>query len=167
MATVGLQPASNAFSRSNAEKTLRKPVRLEYLAKYLAAGDLDELTKRFPGGLVHVWGVKSERVYQWAKLIPEHCLVLFRQGPRAVFRGIVVYRLISEPLALHLWGRDEDDQTWSLVYFLSHLKPIDIPAREINAAAKLDLDWNWQGFITLLPPESTAVLELVAQHEGL
>ena len=82
MSTVGLQPASSSFARANFEKTLRKPVKLSYVSQFLSVEDAAALEKAHPKGSAHVWGVKYERVPQWAALIPDDCVVLFRQGNR-------------------------------------------------------------------------------------
>lgn len=167
MTTVALQPASSQFARLNVEKTLRKPIKLDYLKNYLSETDFAKLEEIYPEREARVWGVKFERVPHWAKLFPDNCLVLFRQSNRVVLRGIATFRTFNERLALYLWGPDVDGQPWSLVYFLKSVKSIDIPASEINKEAGLATDWNWQGFIAIHPPRALDVINLIKKHEGL
>ena len=92
---------------------------------------------------------------------PKSCLVLFRVGNTIVLRGIIVLTTINESLAMYLWGPDEDGQAWSFVYFLKSVKPMEIAASEINKAANLEPNWNWQGFTVVLPPAANAIIQLV------
>jgi hypothetical protein len=161
MATVALQPASSKFARTNASKTLEKPIKLEFVRRFLSEEDFCHLKEMHPDGIVHVWGVKFERVPQWAKMFPRKTLVLFRNGSQVYLQGIVTFTTFNEELAAHLWGQDEYGDTWSLVYFLKSVKPIDIQASQVNEAAGLDPTWNWQGFNVVWPPASHQVIELI------
>jgi len=100
MSTVGLQPVSSSFARANFEKTLRKPVKLDYLRQFLSAQDTKGIEKAHPDGIVYVWGVKYERVPHWARLFPDDCLVLFRQGNRVVLRGIITFKTFNPKILL-------------------------------------------------------------------
>lgn len=161
MAAVALQPATSKFARINAAKTLEKPIKLQFVRRFLSEKDYQRLEQMHPDGMVHVWGVKLERVPQWEKMFLEKTLVLFRDGGQVYLRGVVTFTTFNEGLAEHLWGPDEYGDTWGLVYFLKSVKPIDVPASKVNEAAELEPSWNWQGFNVVLPPASTKVIELI------
>jgi hypothetical protein len=165
MSTVGLQPASSTFARANFEKTLRKPIKLEYVLRYLSDEDARALQSAHDTGAAYVWGVKYERVPYWAALFPDECLVLFRQGGRVVLRGIITFKTFNPELAEYLWGTDEDGQPWGLVYFLRSVYPLDVDAAEVNQAAGFATSYPWRGFITIWPPEADRVIQLVKEVE--
>ena len=140
-------------------------MRIQYFEKMLSATDREKIKLAHPDGTAHIWGVKPERVPQWARLFPEDCLVLFRQGGRVVLRGVITYKMFNPALAKYLWGEDENGELWSLVYLLNHVVPVDIRASRVNDAAGFAPGWDWRGFITIEPPRAHAVIDLVVEHE--
>lgn len=164
MAYVALQPATSRKARENAKRTLEKPIKLDYLRKFLAEADFRRLEVIYPDRRVFVWGVKVERYSQWEKIISDATLVLFRRGTRVVLGAVAKHKLWSEELAGHLWGEDEDGEIWSLIYFLTDPKPLDVSVNEVSRIAGLDPSWNWQGFIVISPPEADAVIHFAADH---
>lgn len=164
MAFLGLQPAGSVKARENAERTLFKPIKLDYLKQFLSAEDFARLEQIYPDRRVFVWGVKLERAHQWGKMIEEKTLVLFRQGDRVVRAAVVTHKVINDALANFLWGPDDDGQLWSLVYFIHEPIVVDIPASAVSKAAGLDPTWNWQGFVALFPPEADNVVQVVSSY---
>ena len=164
MTFVALQPATSPKARDNAMRTLKKPIKLDYLKKFLSDDDIAKLADIYPDRKVFVWGVKLERYPQWEKIIANVTLVLFRQADRIVYGAVVTHKLWNEDLAGYLWGEDDDGELWSLIYFIRKPKPLDIPASVVSEVAGMDPLWNWQGFIVLSSPEADAVLQLAADH---
>lgn len=156
--TFALQQVTSKYARNNAAKTLEKPVGLNYVARYLDVRDADELRAKFPEGKLYVWGSKFERVHQYDRMVPGHCLVLFRRDAIVYKSGVVVKWLYRPALAEHLWGVDADDETWSLVFFLSNIKDRRIPAHEINNVIGRNPDDHWQGMVVISPPMSDAIV---------
>ncbi len=106
MAYVLLQQVSNKYAKSNAGKTLEKPVALKYLEKYFEPEKYQELLETYPEGYVYIWGAKFERYHQILKMTPSQSLVLFRRN-KSVFRvGFIKDLLVNKELALRLWGAD-------------------------------------------------------------
>jgi len=159
MAFLALQPASSKRARENELKTLRISKTIEEIKPYLTVEDMRLLRSEFPEGRVNIWGVKLERAGQWGKMLNGQTLVLFKRGRRVILRGVVVYKVMNEDLALHLWGPDDDGKPWTLIYFLKNLKKVDIPASEISRAAGRSLEDNWQAFTVIFPPEADRVIK--------
>lgn len=159
--TVALQQVTGRFARANAGKTLEKPVGLDYVTRHLEADDAAELKALCPEGKVYVWGSKFERVHQYGKMVPGHCLVLFRRGGSVYRGGVVVKWVWNVQLAERLWGRDNNDETWDLVYFLSNVQNLSIPAREINQLIGRRPEDHWQGFVVIPPPLADEVIAYV------
>lgn len=164
MTFVALQPATSPKARDNVKRTLKKPTKLAYLRKFLDEDEFEKLKKIYPDGKVFVWGVKVERYPQWEKIIAGVTLVLFRQGDRVACGAIVTHKLWNEELAEYLWGEDDDGELWSLIYFVTNPKPLDIPASDASKAAGLNPSWNWQGFVVISSPEADAVLKLAGDN---
>lgn len=164
MASVTLQPVSSPRARKNQIATLRVNVDLEkQIRPFVSPEQYADLVKLFPTGKTRVWGVKGERSTHWANMHDGNTLVLFREGPWIVLRGVSVYRLVSLELAEALWGADDDGELWMCIYFLDHLKKIRVLARKVNSAAGRTLDDHWQGMVTLKPAASKRVIEQCLQ----
>ena len=118
MPSVVLQQVTSRFARSNAGKTLEKPIALKYLQKFLPSDELQELEAVCTEGNVYVWGTKAERVHQFKKIPFRQSLVLFRHDASVYKCGVIDLWIFNPQLAEYLWGFDSDGQTWGLVYFL-------------------------------------------------
>jgi hypothetical protein len=89
--------------------------------------------------------------------------MLFRRG-RHVFKvGVVTLKVKNEALAEKLWGRDNDGQTWSLVYFLSKVHDVAIEAEVVNRALGYQPANHWQGLVVLDTDEVEKVIEMVKE----
>ncbi len=162
MPSVVLQQVSNEFARTNAGKTLEKPIALKFLQKYLLPEEFQKLEAECTEGKVYVWGSKSERVHQYGKIPFRQSLVLFRRN-KAVYKcGVILSWIFNPALAEHLWGFDSDNKTWSLVYFMKDVKDLSIPASEINKLIGRKPTDNWQGLTAETASEKTEkVIEYV------
>lgn len=161
MPSIVLQQVSSKFARSNAGKTLEKPIALKYLKKHLPSEDFQKLESACTEGKVYVWGAKTERVHQFGKIPCRQSLVLFRRS-RSVYKcGIVLQWVYNLELAEHLWGFDNDHQTWSLVFFLKEVKDLSVPASEINALVGRKPEDNWQGLTAVTSPKAEKVIEFM------
>src|SRR5690242_12725477 len=118
MPSVVLQQVTSKFARSNASRTLEKPIALKHLRNHLQADDYQELEAICNQGRLYVWGAKSERMHQFEKIPPRQSLVLFRRGAMVYKCGVIIQWLFNPDLAEKLWGLDADGETWGLVYFL-------------------------------------------------
>ena len=66
-------------------------------------------------------GVKEEREPIFRQMIRFPCLVLFRRSAHVFKVGQVRGFIISTALADRLWERDEENEPWSLIYFLARV----------------------------------------------
>jgi hypothetical protein len=108
MVSLVLQQVSSEFARKNARGTLEKPVGIKFLAKHIEPELCSALEQLSPTGTIRIWGAKTEREHQFAKIPARNSIVLFRRGKY----GAIIETTVNEPLAEKLWGRDVDGETW-------------------------------------------------------
>lgn len=164
MAYVVLQQVSSKYARSNAGKTLDKPVGLKYLQRYIPPEKFAELQDRYPEGSLYIWGVKLERHHQIPKMIPGQSVVLFRRGKLVFLAGVIKDLLVKPELAKHLWGTDETGDTWGLVYLMQNVRNVSIDASKINEAIGRKPSDNWQGMTSVEGEKANAAISLVKAY---
>lgn len=164
MAYVVLQQVSSAYAKSNAGKTLDKPVALKYLQKYLAPEKYQELQERYTEGHLYIWGAKFERHHQIPKMVPGQSLVLFRRGKRVFRAGVIKDLLVNEELALRLWGADDLGETWGIIYLMQKVRDVSIDALRVNEAIGRKPNDNWQGMTSVEGEKAAAAIALVKAH---
>jgi len=164
MAYVVLQQVSNKYAKSNAGKTLNKPVALKYLEKYFVPDKYHELQEKYPEGYVYIWGAKLERHHQIPKMIPGQSLVLFRRSQRVFRVGVIKDLLVNLDLALRLWGEDEHGETWGIIYLMQQIRDVSIDAAEINEAIGRKPSDNWQGMTSVEGEKAKAAINLVKKY---
>lgn len=152
MPTVVLQQVSSAFARRNAARTLEKPIGLKFIERYLEPEQRKRLEPLAVSGL-RVWGAKRERAHQFLKIVPRESLVLFRRGKNVFAIGVVAEVAINEKLAESLWSRDEDGETWPLIFFLRRVVPAQWAASEWNHILGRSAVDNWQGMAVEYVPD--------------
>lgn len=167
MPKLALQQISSKFARSNAKKTLEKPILLKYVQPFLADKSFEELSAQCSDGVVYVWGSKLERAHQYDKTWPKDCLFLFRRGGTVFACAVFIHTAGSVGLAEKLWGFDQDEETWPLIYFFRKVWLLDLSAREINLLLNRSEDDHWQGLVVVDSPQVDAVLTLVRTKLGL
>lgn len=166
MAYVVLQQVSSKYAKSNAGKTLDKPVGLKYLNKFIEEKKFAELQDRYPEGYLFIWGAKTERHHQIPKMIPGQSLVLFRRGKRVFRIGIIKDLLVNLELAEYLWGTDETGETWGIIYLMQKVRDVSIGVIEINEAIGRKPDDNWQGMISLGGDQANSAINLVKKYRN-
>lgn len=164
MNTVALQQVSSNFARRNAKRTLEKPIGLKYVLPFLEERSRSVLEKTCKNGVVYVWGSKPERIHQTFKMFGRSSLVLFRRGAQIYKYGVVIEKVESEPLAESLWGKDEDGETWSTIYFFAKLTDKIIPAAQVNRHLARNPRDHWQGLVVLTMKDSEKVNEFFASN---
>lgn len=135
MPNLVLQPASGQEAAIHYENTIRKGVSLTDIAKYLTPDQQKELKVIYKESAIQIWGivpgVKNANFPKWLKINPGD-IVFFSQRGNLVGKAIVTYKLHSRPLAIDLWGQDEDGETWEYVYFLNDFEELSIPIKKFN-----------------------------------
>jgi len=164
MPSIVLQQVSSPFARKNARATLEKPVAIDLYAKYIEPPVLAALREISPEGKIYIWGSKNERWPQFEKISPRNSVVLFRRGKNVIYHGAIAEIMHSEPLALRLWGRDTDGETWPLIFFLKRVVKISRDAEMMNTALGRKPNDNWQGMTAIYIPDSTTVQDYLARE---
>ncbi|WP_148211516.1 hypothetical protein [Thioalkalivibrio sulfidiphilus] len=147
MARIALQQISSKQAEFNELSGLRIPKRQEFLFKYLTQAEQAKIRSIYGDKSVNLWGAKYAQSAAWANMVDNQTLVLFRKQQDVVMRGVTVFKVINEELALALWGRDTTDgETWPLIYFLTKLQKISLKSKEVNECLGYSPNYNWQGF---------------------
>jgi hypothetical protein len=138
---------------------LHKPIGLKFVQKYLVPDIFARLEEQCLNGAAFVWGSKVERSHQTYRVAGREALFLFRRGASVYKFGVVLEKVHSEPLALSLWGRDADGETWPTVYFFARIADKLLPAARVNELLGRSPKDNWQGLVVLTMKESEKVDE--------
>lgn len=124
MTLVALQPAGNGGARDHYADTVERPVPIERMAPYLNSDDLNELRTLYGSRDVPTWGVTpavdGSNVKRWERLAPGDLVLLVKDGV-AFKSGRISFTTQNRALAEHLWGTNENGQTWEYMYFLDDL----------------------------------------------
>jgi hypothetical protein len=163
MPSFVLQQVSSKFARSNAAATLEKPINLKYISKYLDETLFARLNSIAYKGLIHIWGAKYERYHQFQKMCACESLVFFRREKRIFAYGVIAEITINEALADSIWGRDNNNETWPLIFFLRRLVFRNSSAAEFNRIIGRKPNDNWQALFALALPESPAFTALLSE----
>lgn len=161
MPNVVLQQVSSPFAKSNAAKTLDKPIALSYLKRFIDDEKYAKLCERFASGIVYVWGSKLERVHQIEKMKSEPSIILFRRGTRVFGGGVIADLLVNEKLAKYLWGTDEYDDSWPIIYLLEEIRSISVDAKDINELIGRKAKDNWQGMTCVTSSRADEIIRFV------
>jgi hypothetical protein len=164
MPSIVLQQVSSPFARKNARGTLEKPVSIDLYAKHIEPPVLAALREISPDGKIYIWGSKDERYPQFEKISPRNSIVLFRRGKNVIYHGAIAEIMHSEPLALRLWGRDADGETWPLIFFLKRVVKTSRDASKWNEILGRKPNDNWQGMTAIYIEDTKNVQDYLARE---
>ncbi|MDV8071129.1 hypothetical protein R4P64_31920 [Rhodococcus sp. IEGM 1366] len=163
MALVVLQPAGSKESQKHYEDTVANFVALEDFTG-LQSSDFEVLRAAFPAGKLQVWGAtpaaNGSNVKKHAKLQAGD-FVLFAKKNTIFSAGTVRHTFRSEEIAEKLWTRDDDGQTWELMFAIDDVRELNIPVPEINAAVGYKSNNSIQGFTVLDADKSINLIEFL------
>lgn len=163
MALVVLQPAGSVDSKKHYEQTVTNVVALDAFAG-LPPADLEVLRAAFTEGELRVWGVTpavdGSNVNKHAK-IQAGDFVLFAEKNAIFSAATVRHAFRSEAIAENIWGRDTKGQTWELMFAIDHVRPLDVPVRELNEAVGYKPNNSIQGFSVLDAEKSIKLIEFL------
>ena len=136
MTSLILQPSGNQFGREHYVDTIENPVPLTRCESLLSKSAFQELQNAHPSGSAALWGVTpgSNNVNRnkWEK-IQVGDLALFSRDGGIKATAIVTAKFHSPRLAVDLWDRNADGDTWEYMYALDEIRTVEIPYSEFNA----------------------------------
>lgn len=159
---VILQPAGGPEAADHYAKTIRNPIRLSSVLRFLDDHNADELAVRYPTGWARVWGITPG-----TNGINRGKWLQFAEGDRVLFCGqgkvfasaSLRYRLHDRELALNLWGSDKAGATWEYVYFVGELRDQNISYGQLATVLAFAPDFVVLGVNILSEDKSAAVLD--------
>ncbi len=159
---VILQPVGGQEATAHYIKTVRNQVQLSTIAPVLSLESAQQLKSEFKNGWCRVWGVtpgaNGVNRGKWERFAVGD-RVLFCGESRVFASGSLRYKMHSRELALLLWGRDADGQTWEYTYFFGAVRDHNIPVSKLAAAVGYQPGYNVLGVNILDSQKSAAVLE--------
>ena len=167
MSRVILQPAGNRGARKHYANTIQTHVSMDRIRPHVDTNVWESLAEIFPSHLIPTWGVTPGKdgvnYRKWLRIQPGDVTLFAKEG--AVFAlGTVVLKTHSDSLALELWDRQEDGQTWEYMYFLIDMRKVHIPYDALNRAAGYQPNNVVQGFNVLNEKKSLALMERFDLH---
>ena len=160
-ARVILQPAGGPEAVDHYNRTIKNPVRLSEILKFLGDSDSDALAARYPTGWIRVWGITpgsgGVNRKKWLQFAEGDTVLFCGQG-RAFASASLRYRLHNRDLALSLWGSDKDGATWEYAYFVGEPRVQDVSYGELAAVVHFAPDFVVLGVNILDEAKSQAVL---------
>lgn len=160
-ARVVLQPAGGPEAADHYNDTVKNPVRLSNILRFLGDADKNALTMRYPSGWTRVWGIAPG-----AENVNRGKWLQFAEGDRVLFCGqgkvfasaSLRYRLHSRELALSLWGSDKGGLTWEYIYFVGDTRAQHISYSNLARVVGFSPDFVVLGVNILDEQKSKAVL---------
>jgi len=151
MGKVILQPAGNRDAREHYNDTIKNPVSLTKISQYVSSDELNVLKNIYSNNAC-VWGVtpgkKLINKNKWDKIVRGDT-ALFSKDGHIFASGTVTYKIHNENLALDLWGKDANEQTWEYVFFLDEIKQLNISYLEFNRSIGYSDNFVIQAFSVL------------------
>ncbi|NAZ80578.1 hypothetical protein GTR02_01930 [Kineococcus sp. R8] len=151
MRRVILQPAGNAGARKHYADTIATPVPLQENAQLLGV-DYQSLVKLYPSGAAPLWGAttgeKDINVGRYDRMSTGDYVMFAAEG--RIFRGGTVTRKFRNAgLATKLWGTDDRNRTWELMFAVDELRHFDLPYADFNQIVGYKANNVIQGFSVL------------------
>src|SRR5205807_928021 len=125
---LAIVTASGPAPRSHVVLSIENSIDPALVGRHFSAGVLSRVKELNDGAGFFAWGATpgpgNER--NWERL-RDGAYVLFYQSGRYTYLARVLAKERNPSFAQELWGSDEANATWELMYFLSTPEHIDIP----------------------------------------
>ena len=157
---VLLQPVGSSDNPHFVD-TIEHPVERERIFSSLDHQNRARLAEIFAGRTsIPTWGVTPGKnginARKWQKIQPGD-IVLFSRENRIIGSAVVAAKVHSVPLAVDLWKRNNDGETWEYMYFLDELTRLHIPYEEFNLVAGYEPNNVIHGFNVLNESKSQQI----------
>ena len=137
MSKIILQPFGNPDAHEHYSNTIEKPITLASISQFLSKQQFKSLQEIYPNGVCEIWGVvpgqKQVNVKKWERIDLGDITLFADAGIKA--SGLTTLKLHNRDLALHLWGLNNNGETWEYIYFLDNIKTHNISYKDFSKAA--------------------------------
>jgi predicted HNH restriction endonuclease len=164
---VILQPSGSPSAQKHYLDTIQNPVDLDdHKISNLLGPTKNILSDIHQSPLLAFWGVvPGDSNNGKYKRMQRGDLVLFAMNKMIVASGKVAHKFENDSLARHLWGTDDKNRTWSLMYSLTDIQDQWISYIEFNRAVGYKENNIIQGFTVLDLQKSNLVLETLLSSD--
>lgn len=162
MNQIILQPAGDSDANIHFIDTIKNPVEVSRIAKFVSVDVLQKLKDQHKDGKVATWGVTPGKNdvnrKKWERVLPGD-IALFSRSGKIFASATVAFTIHNKELALDLWKTNADGETWEYIYFLDEVTNQDILYSEFNSAAGYEPNFVIQGFNVLDKDKSQQIID--------
>jgi len=162
MTSIILQPYGDKIAREHYADSVEVLVALTRCESRVSKSVFQQLQNAHPSGSAALWGVtpgtNNVNRNKWEK-IQVGDLALFSRDGGIKATAIVTAKFHSPRLAVELWDRDADGDTWEYMYALDEVRNVDIAYPEFNAIVGYKDNYIIQGFNVLDSEKSIKFLD--------
>lgn len=119
---------------------------ISLVSNALSSKEKRQLQELFSDGKIRIWGTAESNKSTWDSINPGDYVLFYKRG-RYVYCAEIVLKMDNEKLAKTIWGEYENGETWSLVFFVKNIRPIQISREKFNMIAGYDADFIPQAFM--------------------
>ena len=161
MSNIILQPSGNPNARQHYNDTIKNPVTVERIGKFVNSTHLNIIKNIYPKEVAYVWGVtpgkKLINYSKWERIQRGDICLFSRQGH--IFNSATVtFKIHNKNLAFDLWGSDDQENTWEYIFFLDEIFDHKIPYKHFNKIVGYKSNFIIRGFNLLDKEKSEKVL---------
>jgi MoxR-like ATPase len=138
--------AASPLAQRHFESSLRDGVLLGELQS-LDPRLLSSLEQHAHEGRIRAWGARpgSAAEQKWLRLQSGDVALVYANG-RFPLWGKVVAKARDAEVAERIWGRDQNDETWALMFFLDPVEPCDVDRERFVRTLGYKDNYMPQGF---------------------
>jgi HNH endonuclease len=162
MTNIFLAPRSNETAYEHFDSTILKGRPYSFFEPYLSESEKRILS--FYDNL-QIWGNKESLKNRWEDMEVGDYVLFYEKGAFK-YSARVILKKFSNELGKKLWPVDEDGNPWSCLYFIDHLREVNIPIDIIQELAEYEPTWDRvQGFMRLRDTGIKAIEEKLGSIE--
>lgn len=130
--------------------TIERKRSVEEAAKFLTPLEIETLKREYHSGPFAVWGAVpgSGNIRTWEIMEPGDYVLIYKSG-RIIFAAEVALKTKNAGMAKYLWGEDENNKTWELMYFLVNTEIVNLPIGTLNQYLGYSKNYFPRGFMAI------------------
>lgn len=137
--------ASNKQAQINLEKTIKSLYPIEKHESLLKKSTIKELEDNNTFKNAYLWGsVPGENnITNWTEMDIDDRILTYKKG-KFIYYSKIIAKIINPELAREVWGPKDNGDLFQYIYFLKHIKEINIDVQLFSG--KFGYKSNWHPF---------------------
>lgn len=139
--------ACDKNARKHYDETVAEPYRIADLFDKLDPEVQETLIAHDLNEYVHMWGAVpgSQNIKRWSKLRTDDGMLVYTKEGFTYYAKILC-KTHNSKVAEHIWGKNNEGNTWEYIYFLKDLREVSIPKEVFSSFFGYKLNFTPQGF---------------------